>query len=108
MEEMRKLKVMVYEDYIDAVVRSLGQAGVVQFIDMREKPEEWKGFLVPHNASSETLAKCSGLLSRIEAAFETLHIKPDHFLSTEKVLAWVEQKLAELPIEEAKIYAVAI
>ena len=116
MEEMRKLKVMVYEDYIDAVVRSLGQAGVVQFIDIRENPEEWKGFFVPHSASSETLAKCSSLLSRIEAAFETLHIKPDYFPSveipltkepTEKVLAGVEQKIAELPIEEAKIYALA-
>jgi V/A-type H+-transporting ATPase subunit I len=116
MMEMRKLKVMVHEDYIDGVVRSLGQAGVVQFIDMREKPEEWKGLLVPYTGSIGINEKCSSLLSRIEAAFESLHIKPDYFPSAEipltkepmeKVLAGVEQKLAELPVEEAKIYAVA-
>jgi len=116
MVEMQKLKVLVYEDYIDAVVRSLGHAGIVQFIDMREKPEDWEEVLVPHKGSNETIAKYSGLLSKIEAAFETLHIKPEDFPTpeipitkepTQKVLAAVEQKLAELPIEEAKIYALA-
>ena len=114
MVEMQKLKVLVYEDYIDAVVRSLGHAGIVQFIDMREKPEDWEEVLVPHKGSNETIAKCSDLISRIEVAFETLHIKPEDFPvaeipvtkePTQKVLAAVEQKLAELPIEEAKIYA---
>ena len=116
MVEMQKLKVLVYEDYIDAVVRSLGHAGIVQFIDMREKPEDWEEVLVPHKGSNVTIAKCSDLLSKIEVAFETLHIKPDDFPTpeipitkepTQKVLAAVEQKLAELPIEEAKIYALA-
>jgi V/A-type H+-transporting ATPase subunit I len=116
MIEMEKLKVMVYEDYIDAVVRSLGHAGIVQFIDMREKPEEWKGVLVPYKDSTDTIVKCSDLLSRIEAAFETLHIKPDDFPvakipitkePAQKVLAKVEHKLADLPIEETKIYAFA-
>jgi len=116
MVEMQKLKVLVYEDYIDAVVRSLGHAGIVQFIDMREKPEDWEEVLVPHKGSNVTIAKCSDLLSKIEVAFETLHIKPDDFPTpeisitkepTQKVLAAVEQKLAELSIEEAKIYALA-
>ncbi len=116
MVEMQKLKVLVYEDYIDAVVRSLGHAGIVQFIDMREKPEDWKEVLVPHKGSNETIAKCSDLLSKIEVAFETLHIKPEDFPipeipitkePTQKVLVAVEQKLAEFPIEEAKIYALA-
>ena len=116
MVEMQKLKVLVYEDYIDAVVRSLGHAGIVQFIDMREKPEDWEEVLVPHKGSNETIAKCSGLLSKIETAFVTLHIKPEDFPTpeihitkepTQKVLAAVEQKLAELPIEEGKIYALA-
>ena len=55
MDEMRKLKVIVLEEYIDAVVRSLGQAGVVQFIDMREKLDEWKGVLVSHSVPTGTL-----------------------------------------------------
>ena len=116
MEEMRKLKVMVHEDYIDAVVQSLGHAGIVQLIDMREIPEDWEGFLVPYAASTEAIAKCSDFLSKIEAAFESLHIQPNDFPSPEipitnepieKVLAGVEQKLTELPIEEVKIYALA-
>ena len=116
MIEIQKLKALVYEEYIDAVVRSLGHAGIVQFIDMREKPEDWEEFLVPHKESTETMAKCSDLISRIEVAFETLHIKPDDFSTpempitkepTQKVLEAVEQKLDELPIEEAKIYALA-
>ena len=116
MIEMQKLKAMVYEEYIDAVVRSLGHAGIVQFIDLREKPEDWEEVLVPHHESTETLAKCSDLISGIETAFETLHIKPDDFPTaeititkepTQKVLVAIEQKLDELPIEEAKIYAMA-
>ena len=112
---MRKLKVIVFEEYIDAVVRSLGQAGVVQFIDMREKLEDWKGVLVPHSVPTGTLAKCSNLLLKIEAAAENLQIKPDDPLSVEipitketmeKVLEHVEQELAELPIEAlTKIYS---
>jgi len=116
MDEMRKLRVMVHEDYIDAVVRSLGQAGVVQFIDMHEKLEDWKGVLVPYTDSTDAIAICSDLLSCIEAAFKSLHIQPNDFPSPEipitnepieKVLAGVEQKLAKLPIEEVKIYALA-
>ncbi|MCK4884791.1 hypothetical protein KAS24_01850, partial [Candidatus Bathyarchaeota archaeon] len=116
MVEVQKLKVLVHEDYIDAVVRSLGHASIVQFIDMRKKPEDWKGVLVPYTDSTETIAKYSDILSRIGNACEILHIKPDVFPAaeipfteepTQKVLAAVENKLAELPIEEAKIYALA-
>ena len=116
MEEMRKLKVMVYEDYIDAVVRSLGQLGIVQFIDMCEKFEEWKGVLVPYTGSIEINEKCSSLLSKIEDAFESLHMKIDDLPSVnipitkehiEKVLSGVEEELAKLRIDEARIYALS-
>jgi len=116
MKEMQRLKALVYEDSIDAVVRSLGHAGIVQFIDMREKPEDWHETLVPHKESVEIVTKCSHLISKIEAAFETLHIKPYELPKqelpitkdpTHKVLAAIEQKLDELPIEEAKIYGLA-
>ena len=98
---MQRLKALVYEDSIDAVVRSLGHAGIVQFIDMREKPEDWHETLVPHKESVEIVTKCSDLISRIEVAFETLHIMPDDFPTpeisitkdpTQKVLAAIEQK----------------
>ena len=79
MLEIQKLKVLVHEDYIDAAVRFLGHAKIVQFIELKDKPEDWKDNFVPYTDSKDTLAKCSDLLSRIEAAFETLHIKPDLF-----------------------------
>ena len=117
MAEMLKLNVVVFEEYIDAVVRSLGQAGVVQFIDMREKLEDWKGVLVPHTVPTGTLARCSNLLSKIEAAAENLQIKSDDFTSVEipiskepmeKVLDLVEKELTELPIEAlTKIYSLS-
>ena len=116
MVEMQKLKVLVHDDYIDAVIRSLGQASIVQFIDMRERPEGWKEDLVPYTDSTETIAQYSDLLLRIETACETLHIKPEVFSvpkipftkkPTQKVLEVIEHKLVELPIQEAKIYALA-
>jgi len=116
MVEMQKLKVLVHEDYIDSVVRSLGHATIVQFIDMRERPEDWREDLVPYTDSTETIAQYSDLLLRIETACETLHIKPDNFPvpkipftkdGTQKVLETIEHKLIELPIQEAKIFGLA-
>ena len=116
MTEIQKLKVLVHDDYIDAVVRSLGHASIVQFIDLREKPEKWKEDLVPYTDSTEIITQYSDLLLRIEAACETLHIKPDSFSvpkirftkdRTQKILEVIEHKLAELPIQEAKIYGLA-
>ncbi|MCW8801863.1 MAG: hypothetical protein OQK81_00740 [Candidatus Bathyarchaeota archaeon] len=116
MLEIQKLKVLVHENYIDATVRVLGHAKIVQFIDVKKDPEYWKETLVPYETSPETRSKCNELLTRIEKAFETLHIKPDIFSvpqipftkdTSQKVLADIEHRLAELPIEEVKIYALA-
>jgi vacuolar-type H+-ATPase subunit I/STV1 len=105
---MRKLRVITLEDDVDAVVRSLDEAGIVQFIDMREKVEEWNGILASQVVSTEVLTKCSDLLSKIDASFENLGLKHEELHSKkipitkepiEEVLAKVEQKLAELPVE---------
>jgi len=107
MTEMRKIAAIVFEDNIDAVIRSLGEAGIVQFVDMREKLEAWKGSLVPHTVPTDTLTKCSGILSKIETSFKDLALEPG-FVPAEQipitnepmgqVLASVEAKLTELPI----------
>ncbi len=105
---MRKLRVITLEDDIDAVVRSLDEAGIVQFIDMRDKLEEWNGILASQVVSTEVLTKCSDLLSKIDASFENLGLKHEELPSKEvpitkdpieEVLAKVEQNLAELPVE---------
>lgn len=116
MVEMQKLNVLVYEEFIDVVIRSLGRAGIVQFIDMREKPEIMKDFLVPYKNSSNIDATISELISKVQSAFVSLHIKPGEFPvpeipipkeASEIILAQIEQKISDLPIEETKIYAVA-
>jgi V/A-type H+-transporting ATPase subunit I len=105
---MHKLKAIVYEDDIDAVIRSLGEAGVAQIIDLREKLGEWQGVLTQHNVSAENAAKCSELQSRIQASFEALGVKSEKLPINEtyltegtssEILATIEKRLAELPVE---------
>lgn len=108
MAEMRKLIAIVFEDDVDEVVRSLGEAGIVQFVDMRQKLDEWKGALTPHTVPAQTSTKCTDLLSRIDASLKALNLQPGiaryekveiKQKQTEEVLADVERRLAELPIE---------
>jgi vacuolar-type H+-ATPase subunit I/STV1 len=77
---MRKIAAIVSEDSIDGVIRSLGQAGIVQFVDMREKLDAWKGSLVPHTVPPEVTAKCTDILSKIDAAFKSLNLEPGRYL----------------------------
>ena len=107
MVEMRKIAAIVFEDNIDAVIRLLGEAGIVQFVDMRERLEAWKGSLVPHMVPTDTVTKCSEILSKIDASFKDIHLEPGVLPSEQipvtnepigKVLASVEAKLAELPV----------
>jgi len=105
---MHKLKAIVYEDDIDAVIRSLGEAGVAQIIDLREKLGEWQGVLSQYAGSAENAAKCSELLSRIHVSFEALGAESEELPiagapfaegTTKETLATVEKRLAELPVE---------
>jgi len=105
---MRKLKAIVYEDDIDAVIRSLGEAGVAQIIDLREELGEWQGVLTQYAGSAENAAKCAELLSRIQASFEALGAESKELPiadaslaegTTKETLATVEKRLAELPVE---------
>jgi V/A-type H+-transporting ATPase subunit I len=106
MTEMRKITAIVFEDNIDAVIRSLGEAGIVQFVDMHEKLETWKGSLVPHVIPTDVMTKCLDILSKIDASFKDLNLEPGKLregipVTNEpigKILASVESKLAELPV----------
>ena len=108
MAEIRKLKVIILEDDVDAVVESLGETGLVQFIRMPEKLEVTEGVVVSHVVQTEALTRCSNLLSKIELSFEHLGLTSEGPPSEEvlvtkepvlDVLVEVEQKLAELPVE---------
>lgn len=106
--EMRKIAAIVFEDSVDGVIRSLGQTGIVQFVDMREKLDAWKGSLVPHTVPPEVTAKCTDILSKIDAAFKSLNLEPGEVPTEQipvtdepmgKVLEAAEAKFAELPVE---------
>lgn len=123
MTEMRKLKVLVFEEHVDAVLRFLGEAGVAQFIDMREQMAVWEGTLSPYEISTEVTGRSSTLLSRISNSLS----KIDELLKsigaeiekvssekaslsrkrTEDVLDEIEQKVTnleqKLSLEEARL-----
>ena len=105
---MRKLKVMLLKDNVDAAVRSLGEASIVQFIDMGTTSEEGKEMLVPHTVPTEISAKSSQLLSKIEQILKDLNVEVHSEVKVKTpitnepmkdVLQRVEQQLDELPVE---------
>jgi V/A-type H+-transporting ATPase subunit I len=112
MSEMRKLKVLVVEDSIDAVIRSLGDVGVVQFVDMPENLEAWGGTLKPYEVSAEITNRITNIISRLNRLIETLEIKPGEIAiekvplskeRSEEVLTKIEEKLSELEKRYEKI-----
>ncbi|UCD96122.1 MAG: hypothetical protein JSV35_06405 [Candidatus Bathyarchaeota archaeon] len=105
---MRKLKAVLLKDHVDGVVRSLGEAGIVQFVDNGARSEEWEEMLVPHKVSPEISEKGSQLLTKIERFLEALEVEvrferkvktPITREPMEEVLRKVEQQLEELPVE---------
>ncbi|MBS7633776.1 hypothetical protein KEJ15_09250, partial [Candidatus Bathyarchaeota archaeon] len=109
---MRKLEALVLEDHIDAALRFLGNAGVVQFIDMEQRSEIWKSVLVPLETPIKTLNRCSDILSKIETSFKELGLEPEEDIAkdipvtkeqTEELLTKVEQRHAKLPIKDLAV-----
>lgn len=105
MTDMRKLKVLVFEEYIDAVLRFLGEAGVAQFIDIGEKLEAWRGALTSYEVSTEITNRITSIISRVNKLIEALEIEPKEAEirkvsirkeRSEEVLTQIEEELYEL------------
>lgn len=88
---MTKIKAMVYEPYLDEVLRSIGELGVVQFIDLRAKLDKWEGALKPVEPT-KTYHEYSNLHSRITRLIQMLGISEE--APKEKVA------VAEKPLED--------
>lgn len=108
MAQMGKLSVILLEDHVDAVIRSLGEVGAAQFVNMRERLYVGKVPLFPYEVPSAIESRCSDLLSRIDTSIKALKLKrsgsssataPSTDERIENVLSTVEKKLAELPVE---------
>ncbi|UCH37362.1 MAG: hypothetical protein JSV76_06720 [Candidatus Bathyarchaeota archaeon] len=93
MSETRKLKTLVLEEHIDAVLRTLIEVGSVQLIDMRERLESVEGMLVPYEVSVEAADRCSSLLSRIS----TIVSRIDEFVEP------TELKTSKTPIQTSSL-----
>jgi V/A-type H+-transporting ATPase subunit I len=119
MTEIRKLKTLVLEEHIDAVVRALIEVGAVQIIDIRERLEFLKGTLEPYEVSVEVADQCSNLLSRISTTISRIDelVEPIEVQiietptkrpsiprkRSEEVLTEVEQRLPELEKELSSV-----
>jgi V/A-type H+-transporting ATPase subunit I len=112
MNIIRKLKVLVLDEHIDAVLRTLADVSAVQLIDMNKKLDSWEGTLILYDVQSEAIDRCSKLHSRISTIFskidklseqigmETSRTPPPEIQvskeKSEEVLSKIEDRLSEL------------
>lgn len=73
---MTKIRAMVYEPYVNDVLRSMGELGVVQFINMREKLDKWEGALSPVEPT-KTYHEFSNLHLRITRLLQMVGISEE-------------------------------
>ena len=106
------MKVLVLEERIDAVLRSLAELGTTQLIDMTENLESWEGTLEPYDVPVEVINRCSSLLSKVSTIYSKIdplfqpteaeiseaptHTMPILRERSEEVLNEVERRLSGL------------
>jgi len=73
---------IVYAPYVDAVIRSLGELGIVHLANMREEEEGIFSEIIEDVKPSERLYKCSNMISRVDRLFEFLNISEDEIASS--------------------------
>ncbi|NWG10985.1 hypothetical protein HXY33_04450 [Candidatus Bathyarchaeota archaeon] len=83
---MRKLRVVAFDEHINAIMQTLGESGLVELIDMREKLSDWEGVLTPYSVSTEAETKPEETRKDLSASEE--------IIEREKQIAQAEQKLA--------------
>ncbi|MEE9459788.1 MAG: V-type ATPase 116kDa subunit family protein [Candidatus Bathyarchaeia archaeon] len=66
------MKVLVLEERIDAVLRSLAELGTTQLIDMTENLESWEGTLEPYDVPVEVINRCSSILSKVSTIYSKI------------------------------------
>ncbi len=117
---MMKLKVIIYEPYLDPVLLSLIDKGLIQFIDLREKFNSFKDVLTPIEAT-DILSKATALNSRITNLIKNLSIpesvvedkvKPkrlaaDEYIKIEEELTRIEEQYKEFTTKLSEIDAAA-
>ncbi len=105
--QMRKLRIIVYEKYIDNVIYALGTLGVMHFSDFKEKKEELEGVEIVR--PTELLFKYTNLLSRIDKLLEEFGITikeiPTEMISIDlsSLAEEIDKKVTKIEEEYKKI-----
>lgn len=73
MADVRKIKVLVLEEYIDQVLRTLCKAGCVQLVNLTERRDAFQGALEPYEEPRELLQQGINLQSRIQNNVSTIN-----------------------------------
>jgi len=112
MQDLQKLKVILFERHQEPVLLFLGKMGVAQYIKVDCEEESDNGFLHACQIPTEESLMNSDIQTRIIRDFEEMHLKPDNKIHEEallpgntikEVLSNIEQKLTEIEADSTPI-----
>ena len=72
MTDLRKLKILVIEEQIDAVLRTLVDTGTIQIVDITENLQAFEGTLERYDVPMDITNGCSNILSKISTIFSNI------------------------------------
>ncbi len=102
--EMRELKIVTLEDYVDGVIKRIDALGSVHLADIKELLGDWEGLIEPSKADA-VLIKSSELLARIDNLIALLRPAEGAKKSLKEMLfkAPEEEKGEKIRVEEIRL-----
>ncbi|MCK4491719.1 MAG: hypothetical protein KAU03_03790, partial [Candidatus Altiarchaeales archaeon] len=70
--EMKKVKILVFDDYLEDIMEELSEAAVFHMVDVGEKIDEWEG--VTPVSIDETHGSCNDILRKVNQLIDILHV----------------------------------
>jgi len=102
--EMRELRIVTLEDYVDGVIKRIDALGSVHLTDIKEFLGDWEGLIEPSKADA-VLIKTSDLLARIDNLIALLQPAEGAKKSLKEMLfkAPEEEKGEKIRVEEIRL-----
>ena len=106
--ELRKIKVVFLEKYVDSVLFFLADMGVVHCMNVDEKLDSFDGLLEQYATSCEVVNRPANILAMINRTLKGLEIESNNFIETtpsphektmEKTLSKTETDLSEIEMK---------
>lgn len=101
---MVKVRAIIYEKYLEEVIKAIGSLGVAHLVDLRDKLDRLTGLLEAVQPT-ERLFKCSNIISRINKLAKELNVslnvrrKTTRIMSLEEIeeeLSRIEKRVEEI------------